>query len=503
MDVHEWSCEMETTDPAWTSLKGRISELEALGGVVQLLEWDQQTMMPSGGAPHRGLQLATITGLMHDKLADPLVGEWIAALSGAADPVSKAAVRNVGRDHDRAVKVPTRLVAEIAQASNTGFGAWMEAREANSFEPFQSSLEHLVSLRREEISHLGEAEHPYDHLLDQYDPGSTTAQLRPMFARLRSELAAFLDDVGDRDGPKVVSGEWNTTAQKAFSDQVISAIGFRLNDGRLDASEHPFTVGLGTGDVRLTTHFYPDDLLGGLTGTIHEAGHGMYEQGLPSAHSGTGVACAAGMGLHESQSRFWENVIGRSLPFFQWLVPLIKAHFPDDSYSPEDWFGHANRVERSFIRVQADEATYNLHIIIRFELELKLLSGELSVADLPEAWNAAYTELLGITPKDPNQGVLQDVHWSNGLFGYFPSYTIGNLYAASFRYKMEEDIPNLWETIAQGEFGPTLKWLRDHVHQHGHLLDAPEIFAQAVGDRDPVADLMRHLRGRQGALYGI
>ncbi len=493
---------MASTDTAWASLTGRVAELEALGGVVQLLEWDQQTMMPSGGGPHRGAQLSTLTGLMHDRLSDPAVGQWLGALANDQDPVRAAAVRNVRRDHERAVKVPTRLVAEIAAASNSGFAAWMTAREANDFAPFHDALEHLVRLRREEIAALGPADHPYDHLLDQYDPGSTTEQLVPMFARLRSELATFIAEVSDQTGPAEVTGTWDIQGQKSLSDVVISAMGFRLSDGRLDPSEHPFTVGMGTGDVRLTTHLYEDDLLGGLTGTVHEAGHGMYEQGLPSNHAGTGVATAAGMGLHESQSRFWENVIGRSLPFFQWLEPLIREQWPESTASAEDWFGHANRVERSFIRVQADEATYNLHIIIRFELELKLLSGELAVADLPEAWNAAYTDLMGITPSTPNEGVLQDVHWSNGLFGYFPSYTIGNLYASSFRYQMESDIPDMWDRVARGDFAPILGWLRDKVHRHGHLLDAPDIFAAAVGDRDPVADLMAHLRGRQGALYG-
>jgi carboxypeptidase Taq len=493
---------MASTETAWASLTERVSELESLGGVVQLLEWDQQTMMPNGGAGHRGAQMSILTGLMHDRLADPAVGQWLNELSDDTDPIRTAAVRNVRRDHERAVKVPTRLVAEIAEASNSGFSAWMAAREANDFAPFKDSLERLVALRREEIAALGEADHPYDLLLDQYDPGSTTAQLLPMFKRLRGELAEFIAEVSDQKGPQAVSGQWDIDGQIQLSNRVISAMGFRLNDGRLDASEHPFTVGLGTGDVRLTTHLYENDLLGGLTGTVHEAGHGMYEQGLPKQHVGTGLAAAAGMGLHESQSRFWENVIGRSLPFFQWLVPLIQEQWPDDAITPEAWFGHSNRVERSFIRVQADEATYNLHIIIRFQLELQLLSGELSIADLPAAWNAAYTELLGITPSNPNEGVLQDVHWSNGLFGYFPSYTIGNLYAASFRYQMEADLPGMWDEVARGEFGSILTWMRDNVHRHGHAMDAPEIFEAAVGDRDPVADLMAHLRGRQGALYG-
>ena len=494
---------MTASNTAWASLTERVTELEALGGVVQLLEWDQQTMMPSGGGPQRGTQLSTLTGLMHDRLADPQVGDWLAVLADESDPVRAAAVRNIQRDHSRAVKVPTRLVADLAKASNDGFAAWMKAREANDFGPFRDALATLIGLRQEEIAALGPADHPYDTLLDQYDPGTTTAQLVPMFARLRTELAAFIAEVGDRPGPAAVQGEWDLAGQTRLSNAVIEAMGFRMNDGRLDASEHPFTVGMGTGDVRLTTHLYADDLLGGLTGTVHEAGHGMYEQGLPVRHAGTGLATAAGMGLHESQSRFWENVIGRSLPFFEWLVPRINAEWPDSAHTAADWFGHANRVERSFIRVQADEATYNLHIIIRFELELKLLSGELSVDELPAAWNAAYTELLGITPESANEGVLQDVHWSNGLFGYFPAYTIGNLYASAFRYQMEADLPAMWENVAAGEFSAILDWMRTRVHDHGHTMDGPEIFANAVGDRDPVADLMTHLRGRQGALYGI
>ena len=284
---------MSSTDTAWAALRGRVAELEALSGVMQLLEWDQQTMMPSGGAPHRGTQLSTLSGLMHDRLSDPVIGDWLSDLDADTDPIRSAAVRNVRRDHERAIKVPSSLVSEIAEASNSGFSAWMTAREQNSFAPFQPALERLVDLRRKEISALGPTEEPYDHLLDQYDPGSTTAQLRPIFARLRGELATFLAEVGQKEGPPSVSGNWDLPGQQRLSDTVISAIGFRLNDGRLDASQHPFTVGMGAGDVRLTTHLYPDDLLGGLTGTVHEAGHGMYEQGLPSGQAGTSLANAA------------------------------------------------------------------------------------------------------------------------------------------------------------------------------------------------------------------
>jgi carboxypeptidase Taq len=275
-------------------------------------------------------------------------------------------------------------------------------------------------------------------------------------------------------------------------------MGFRFEDGRLDDAQHPFTCGLHPQDVRLTTHLYCDDLLGTLGGTIHEGGHGLYEQGLPTAWAGTGLRAAAGAGMHESQSRFWENVIGRSEAFFQWFAPILDDELGGGGPSAAALYAAANRVEPSFIRVHADETTYNVHILLRFELEVALFEGQLSVADLPEAWNAGMVRLLGIRPPDLNQGVLQDVHWSSGLFGYFPSYTLGNLYAASFRAALETELPSVWELVARGEFAPVLAWLREKVHVHGSRLDAPALFVAAVGDRDPVADLEAHLRQRIG-----
>jgi carboxypeptidase Taq len=491
------------TEAAWAQIKGRVGELEALDEVAQLLEWDQQTMMPSGGAPHRGKHLATISGLQHSRLADPSVSDWLDTLSGTEDPDQLAAARNLRRRHDRAVRVPVSLVQRLAEASNEGFGTWLQAKAADDFSIFEPSLVKLVALRREEVAHLGPAAHPYDHLLDLFDPGSTTAQLQPMFARLSHELADFIQQVGALDGPAPLTEAYSVKGQAELSERILAKIGFRTQDGRLDIAAHPFTVSMGTGDVRLTTRYQADELLSGLGSTIHEAGHGMYEQGLPKHWAGTGLAQAAGMGMHESQSRFWENIIGRSEPFIQWMAPIMQEIWPDKQISAEHLYGAANRVQPSLIRVEADEATYNLHIVIRFELELALLAGELEVCDLPEAWASAYERVLGIRPPGPAQGVLQDVHWSAGLFGYFPSYTIGNLYAASFRFKMEEDLPDLWAQVGAGEFQAVLDWLRAHVHALGHSMDAPEIFAHAVGNRDPVADLMAHLKNRHGALYGL
>ncbi len=491
------------TTTAWELMQGRVGELEALDEVAQLLEWDQQTMMPTGGAPHRGKHLAAISGLHHTRMADQAVADWLTALAETSDPVQKSACRNLRRRHERATRVPVELVRKLAEASNAGFGTWLEAKTNNDFSIFQPSLETLVALRREEVAHLGEADHPYDHLLDTYDPGSTTAELQPMFARLREELSAFIQEVSDKSGPAALASSFDVKGQSRLSERILQSIGFRTEDGRLDVAAHPFTVSMGTGDVRLTTRYQPEELLSGLGSTIHEAGHGMYEQGLPKKWAGTGLAQAAGMGMHESQSRFWENIIGRSLPFFQWLAPIMQEIWPGKGITAEALYGAANRVEPSLVRVEADEATYNLHIVIRFELELALLSGSLEVRDLPEAWNAAYQRVLGVTPPSPAQGVLQDVHWSAGLFGYFPSYTIGNLYASSFRFQMEKDLPQMWQEVARGEFAQILTWLREKVHAHGHSEDAPEIFRLAVGDRDPVADMMSHLRGRHGALYGV
>ena len=284
---------------------------------------------------------------------------------------------------------------------------------------------------------------------------------------------------------------------------MVAALGFRATDGRLDEAEHPFTLGLSPGDVRLTTHYHTDNLLGTLSGTIHETGHGLYEQGLPR-RPGTLTDKAVGMGIHESQSRFWENTIGRSLPFCRWLSRQLAAQLSGPVPSPERLFGAANRVQPSLIRIMADETTYNLHIIVRFQLELALIQGTLEAADLPDAWADAYDRTLGVRPADLRTGVLQDVHWCSGLFGYFPSYTLGNLYASSFRYALEDAVPDLWSQIEAGDFAPTLAWLRTHIHSAGSLKDTPDLLADVIGtDRDPVADLVRHLSERHAQVAAL
>lgn len=487
----------------WDSLRERLGELEAIGGAMGVLEWDQQVMMPKPGADARGAQIAALSRIYHERLVDPVIGELCAELSGSADPVQAASARNIGRRHRRAVRVPSSLVAAFASATSSGFNAWLEARQDGDFLTFSPALAKLVTLAREISACHGQAAHPYDNLLEEYDPGSSTAALTSMFSRLSAELSDFVQSLQGRPAPEPVQIPCSEEDTMAVSHRVAAALGYDFGQGRLDVAQHPFTVGIANGDVRITTHPYKDRISNTLWGTIHETGHALYEQGLPVGLRGTGLAEAASTGMHESQSRFWENFIGRSRAFSIWLTPVLLERFPGLDLDADRLYAASNIVRPSLIRVHADEATYNLHILARFELETAMIAGDLAVDDLPAAWDAAYERLLGLRPPDLNQGVLQDVHWSSGLFGYFPSYTIGNLYAASLSATLRQDLPDLWERVAGGDFAPILAWLRAKIHSRGHLLDAPALLEEATGGRDPVADFMANLRERQGALYGV
>jgi carboxypeptidase Taq len=340
-------------------------------------------------------------------------------------------------------------------------------------------------------------------LLDEFEPGTTTAELADMFSRLRDGLAELTSAVREAEPLPEITGSFDAAEQRQVADHLIAALGFDTHRGRLDTSEHPFTVTVGGGDVRITTRIETDNLMMMLGATVHETGHALYEQGLPIERLGTMTEGAASMGLHESQSRFWENTIGRSLPFYRWLQGPLRDVLGDRAPDADQLFRASCRVQPGLNRVTADEVTYNLHIIVRFELELALIEGTLAVEDLPEAWNAAYADTLHVQPPDDRSGCLQDVHWAHGSFGYFPSYTLGNLYAASLTRTLVDERPMLWDDVADGRFAPILHWLRTHVHSRGRTLDAPDIVRAVCGERDPVDDLLHHLWGRHGALYGL
>lgn len=490
---------------AWEALTEHLSTVHTLSEIRAALAWDQQTYMPPKAAAARGVQSALLGQLAHERLVDPRVGEWLDAVEASGDltDIQRAGIRNLRREYDRAVKVPADLVRRTGLVTTEAFGAWLRAKEERDFGLFAPHLAQVVELVRERAACIDESAHPYDVLLEEFDPGTTLSSLRGTFGRLAEGLAELIGAIGQAEPMPALQGTWDRQRQLALHRQIAVALGYDLQGGRLDEAEHPFTITLGTGDVRITTHVYEHDLLHGLSGTIHETGHALYEQGLPRELRDAGVGTYASLGLHESQSRFWENFIGGSEPFHRWLAGLVGQHFPSAALTADQLFRAANRVQPGLIRIAADEVTYNLHIIVRFELEVALMEGALGVHELRDAWNDRYQTLLGVTPAHDAEGVLQDVHWSNGMIGYFPSYTLGNLYAASLGAALVEARPSLWDEVAAGDFAGVLGWLRENVHRKGHLLDAPEIVRQAVGERDAVDDLLTHLRQRHGRLYGV
>ena len=509
---------MSTTAPSpadhWATFTRRVGKVRALNGVLGMLEWDQQVMMPRGSGPARAQQTALLSEMHHARVSSTELGDLAAViLSDAAQvpdlgpdlpdgPTRAAAARAILSDHHRACAVPADLVARLAHGRSAGFAAWRQAREDDDFAGFAPALDHILDLVREQAACHDVGEHPYDAALEEFDPGTRVAHLKPMFARLGEALVPLVQASRQAEGPAPLPLHVPDSAFKKLNHHILDALGYDFDHGRLDLAAHPFSVGIHPLDVRITTRYRNDAPLSTLGATIHEGGHALYEQGLPVHLHGTGIAQAAGAGMHESQSRFWENQIGRSLAFFKWVRPALEeaVGHPVD---PDQLYAAANRIEPGLIRVEADEATYNLHVIVRFELELGIFEGRLKAADLPEAWNAGYETWLGVDVPDMRQGVLQDIHWASGFFGYFPSYTLGNLYAAGFGAAVQDSLPTLWEDVENGHFQDILAWLRQNVHSRGRITTAPQIFADAVGERDPVADLMDHLYARQGALYGI
>ncbi len=452
----------------FTDLRRHLTELELIESVIGTLGWDEQTYLPKAGAELRGAQTALLSRLAHERQTDPRIEGWLAALD-ASDPIQAACARNLGRSYRRERRVSGELVERLAKIRSEGFAAWIEAKKSGDFSAFLPTLEQLVAISIERAKAIDPSRHPYEVLLEQYDPGTRVEDLRAMFARLREGLLPLLAAIAERPTPAKLDAPLPIEAQWAFNQKLAAALGYDFDGGRMDAAEHPFSTGHGKGDVRITTHLHETDFLGGLGSTIHETGHAMYEQGLPHEHAGTTVREAASYGLHESQSRFWENFVGRSRAFARFLVPRMKDAFGSLSVDEAQLFGALNRVERGLIRVTADEVTYNLHIIVRFELELALFEGTLAARDVPAAWNEKMQTYLGITPPSDAQGCLQDVHWSAGLFGYFPSYTLGNLYAASLGKVLRAQIADFDARVGSGDVGPILSWLRANVHQVGHL----------------------------------
>lgn len=486
----------------------RARQIFDLAQAQQALEWDQEVMMPPKGGAQRAHQLATLATAAHEKVVDPAFGEWIEGLEAVADldERTRADVREARRGRDRAVRIPARLVAERTEACALAQAAWVEARRASDFASFRPHLEKVLGLTREIAEALG-TPNRYDALLDEYEPGMTEAFLAILFDGLRARLVPLLERIrgaSRQPDATVLVRRFPLQGQQAFCRRMLGDMGFDLEAGRFDVSAHPFTNGTFC-DVRLTTRYQEDWLPAALFGTIHEGGHGLYEQGLDPERFRDPSGCACSMGIHESQSRLWENLVGRSRPFWDHYGPILRNTFPGllDGVSPEALLGALNAVRPSLIRVEADEATYNLHILLRFELESALMAGHLSVKDLPERWNLAMKDYLGIEPPDDRQGVLQDIHWAVGLFGYFPTYALGNLYAAQFMEAMRKAIPDLDERLAQGDLRVVRGWLRDNIHVHGRRWSAHELCLRVAGQPLSADPLLRHLEAKAAHFYGV
>lgn len=498
---------MDRTFPA---LLARMQELKDLNGVIGLATWDQETYLPPKASDARAHQLSTLQGLYHERLVDPRLGEvlaWAAAHPGL-DADQRAMVRVLNHERDRAVRVPQALVKALAEAQSRALNAWRQARKEKRFALFQPALARLLRLRREQADAYGHEGERYDALLEGYEPGMRVSRLTPVLTALRDALIPMVAAItaAPRKVPDLLEGRrFDEEAQWRFTLRLLEAIGFDMEAGRQDRSIHPFTGGTHPRDVRLTTRIDETNPLNALFGTIHEAGHGLYEQGFAEADYRTPLASSPSMGLHESQSRLWENVVGRSRAFWEHFFPPLREAFPE-ALAGVDLAGFhsaVNRVSPSLIRTEADEVTYNLHIVLRYELELLLIHDELPLEDVPAAWNERMRRYLGVTPPDDTLGVLQDIHWSWGEFGYFPTYALGNLYSASLYLAAERAMPELTERIRRGELLPLRDWLREQVHRPGYRLSAEELVRKVTGQGLTDTDFLRYLKGKYGALYDV
>jgi carboxypeptidase Taq len=502
-----------TTDGVYAELIRRVKAIALLNSCGSVLHWDHQTYMPANGAAHRAEQLALLAGLSHEQFTAPEVGELLSRAEEESDrqePRSAVAVnlREIRRAYVRAARVPPALVEELARTAALAHDVWVDARRTSDFERFRPWLAKLVALKQQEAAAVGGGGVPYDALLDEYEPGETVARLTPVFAELRTSLVDLVGRIGrspKRPDLSILHRAYPIAAQEAFGRRVAEAIGFDFQAGRLDATVHPFCSGIGPGDTRLTTRYSLHDFGDAFFSILHEAGHGLYDQGLEPEHFGTPMGEAVSLGIHESQSRLWENFVGRSRAFWEhWLPPVCRA-FPEalTGVGLDAFVFAVNDVRPSLIRVDADEATYNLHILLRFELERALIDGDLAVADLPAAWADGMDRLLGIRPPDDARGCLQDVHWSGGSFGYFPTYTLGNLYAAQFFAKARAELGDLTEQFRRGEFLPLTAWLRRTIHREGQRYRAADLVAAITGEPLNPGYLLRHLAEKFQVLYGL
>ena len=489
------------------ALKERFADINALRAAIAIMDWDQQTFMPKGGAEARAEHVGLLSRMEHEMLTDGSTGTLIdkAKAEGGSEE-DAAMLRVIKREFDLKTKIPTDLVAEKSRLAAIAHEDWVKARAENDFKSFAPTLERMFEIARLEAEYLGYKEHIYDALLDQYEEGATGGDARRMFETLKPRNVALVKAIQERGrkiDDKALYGTWDNAKQKEFTEMLVKAIGFDFKRGRQDTAPHPFCTGWSIGDIRLTTR-YKDYIGSSIFGSLHEAGHGMYEQGSPMAWDRTMLAGGVSLGVHESQSRTWENIVGRSKAFWTCFLPALQMTFPElKGFSVDDWYRSINKVQPSYIRVEADEVTYNLHVLVRFEIECDVLTGALAVKDMPDAWNAKYTEYLGVTPSTDTEGCLQDVHWSMGSIGYFPTYSMGNLLSYQFWGKLREDLGDTDELIARGKFAPILGWLQEKIYSQGRKYAPKELVMRVTGKPMGAEDYLEGLEAKYKAIYEL
>ncbi len=497
---------------ALDKLKMRLNDVHYINSSAALLGWDHQVMMPEGGAPTRAAQLSTLSRFSHELFTAPVTGELLQAATAEANGIDydsddAALLRIERRDYDKATRIPAELVAEISQTATLAHGEWAKARAENNYALFAPWLEKVIALNRRLAECLSYKDRPYDALIDQFEPGMTTADVTAMFEDLKLSIVPMVKSIverQDRANDDVLHRFYAESIQQDFSLRVAKAFGFDFTHGRLDRAVHPFCQSLSPIDVRLTTRYDEHFLQAALFSVLHETGHGLYEQGVSTALPPI-LSSGTSLGVHESQSRLWENVVGRSWGFWKHYYPQLQAAFPESlgDVDLETFYRAVNTSKPSFIRVEADEVTYSLHVLLRFEMENDLLEGKLSVADAPAAWNAKMQSYLGITPKTDTLGILQDVHWSGGSFGYFPTYTIGSMLAAQLYQAALAAEPSIPADMEQGKFDKLLGWLREHVHKHGRKYLPQELVKRATGEPLTSKPYIAYLKAKYGEIYGF
>ncbi len=492
-------------------LKESLGEISDLYNATGLLSWDQQTYMPAGGNDARGQQLATLSKIAHERATTDELGKLLdelkTELAGDESSDEAALVRVATRDYKKETCVPADFVVEQALVTAAAYQGWMEARAKSDFSIVRPHLEKVVELVRKYVTFFPPADHPYDTLLDEFEPGMKTADVQAIFNSLRPRQVELLRGIAKRPqvDDKFLHRKYNEQKVWDFSAGITKVFGYDWTRGRMDHAPHPFANSFSVNDVRITNRWEPTSPLATIFSAMHESGHAMYEQGINPAYERTPLARGTSLGVHESQSRLWENLVGRSMPFWEFFYPKLKAVFPSqlEGVSVKKFYKGINKVEPSFIRVNADEATYNMHIMLRLELEIAMVEGKVNTKDLPEIWNSKMGDYLGVVPHNDAEGVLQDIHWSYGSIGYFSTYALGNLISAQLWEKINKDIPDLDAQIRKGKFDELLGWLRKNVHRYGRKYEPQDLVKKVTGSKISPEPYVRYLTRKYSEIYGL